>query len=85
MAIGRNLSMNDPQPALHVSPIGENWEVESESGTLGQADTKVEAEELATKLARDTGVEKITVHTSDGSEEKAIAVAREQPSSGSRE
>lgn len=69
--------MNDPQPSLHVSPIGGNWEVESESGTLGQATTKTEAEELATKLAREIGAEKVTVHTSDGSVEKDVAIPPE--------
>jgi hypothetical protein len=48
--------------------------VESESGTLGQAETKPEAEMLAAELARQTGTEKVTVHTSDGTVEKEIAV-----------
>jgi hypothetical protein len=62
--------MNDSQSPLHVNPIGENWEVESESGTLGQAETKAEAEELATELAREMGAETVSVHTSDGLVEK---------------
>jgi len=47
--------MSETKPPLHVNPIGENWEVESESGTLGEAETKPEAEELATSLARESG------------------------------
>ncbi len=40
--------------AVHVNPIGENWEVESDAGTLGQAETKQEAVELARTLAKRT-------------------------------
>lgn len=61
-----------PEAALHVSPIGENWEVESATGTLGQADSKAEAENLATELAVERGVAKIAVHGSDGAVEKEI-------------
>src|SRR5688572_28320857 len=51
------------QPAdisMHVSPIGENWEVESEAATLGQADSKAEAEELAKALGEQMGADKVT-------------------------
>ena len=68
-------SMNDPKPSLHVNPIGGNWEVESEAGTLGQAETKSEAEELAATLAREVGANNVAVHTSDGLVEKDIPVA----------
>ncbi len=59
--------------AVHVNPIGENWEVESDAGTLGQAETKEEAVELAKTLAKETGAPKVTVHESDGS------IAQEMP------
>ena len=60
------------EASVHVSPIGENWEVESEVGTLGQAESKVEAEELAKTLAEEMGAGKVTVHTSEGAVEKEI-------------
>lgn len=60
---------------LHVNPVGENWEVESETGTLGQAETKQQAEELAHVLAHDLGAAKVTVHTADGQVEKEIPIS----------
>ncbi len=74
----RTLCMNDPQAPLHVNPIGGNWEVESEAGTLGQAETKAKAEEMATGLARELGAVTVSVHTSDGFVEKDIAVSLEE-------
>jgi len=65
------------EAAVHVSPIGENWEVETEAATLGQADSKSEAEELAKGLAEEVGASKVAIHTSDGVVEKEIAVKRE--------
>ena len=58
-------SVEPEEESLHVNPIGENWEVESDTGTLGQADTKSEAEKLASDLAEEAGVEKVTIHTAD--------------------
>lgn len=63
-----------PHATVHVSPIGENWEVESQSGTLGQTESKVEAEDLALRLAREAGISKVAIHNSDGSVEKEIQV-----------
>jgi hypothetical protein len=68
-----------------VNPIGENWEVESEAGTLGQAETKLEAEELATSLAKEVGAEKVAVHTSDGLVEKDIRVVTSENQRSSSE
>jgi hypothetical protein len=70
--------MSDPKKALHVSQVGENWEVESDSGTLGQAETQPEAVELAAELAAEAGAEKIEIHTSDGQVVKEIDVPPEQ-------
>jgi hypothetical protein len=58
--------MSDKQRTLHISPVGENWEVESEEATLGQADTKPEAVEMARELASGEGASSIEIHTSDG-------------------
>jgi|GEM_PF-6268094 len=57
---------------VHVGPIGENWEVENEFGTLGQAESKDEAEELAVRLAQEAGAMKVAIHGSDGSVVKEI-------------
>ncbi len=68
--------MSDETKSLHVSQIGENWEVESTVGTLGQTQTKVEAEELAATLGREMGAVTITVHTADGQVEKEIQIVQ---------
>ena len=39
--------MSEEPKALHVNPNGENWDVESTSGTLAQAESKQEAIEAA--------------------------------------
>jgi hypothetical protein len=66
--------MNEKKKSLHVSQVGENWEVESGVGTLGQAETKPEAEELATMLAEEIGAAEVEVHTADGMVEKTIHI-----------
>ena len=43
--------MENKSKSLHVNPVGENWEVESDAITLGQTETKSEAIELAKELA----------------------------------
>jgi hypothetical protein len=58
--------------AIHVNPIGENWEVESDSATLGQAETKSEAIELARQIAAAEPVSRIEVHSSDGQVEQRL-------------
>jgi hypothetical protein len=59
---------------LHISQIGENWEVEDQSQTLAQAETKAEAIEVAMEVALDEKIEQIIVHTSDGAVETSIPV-----------
>ena len=66
--------MEDNIKSLHVLPLGENWEVENEAATLGQAESRSEAIELAKELAAASEISKIIVHTSDGSEEAGISV-----------
>jgi hypothetical protein len=38
--------MKNKPKSLHFNPVGENWEVESDAITLGQAETKSAAIEL---------------------------------------
>jgi hypothetical protein len=71
--------MSIKKSPIHVSPIGENWEIETETRTLGQAETKPQAEELAIKLAREAGTHSVTIHRNDGLVEKVIAVGPENP------
>jgi hypothetical protein len=66
--------MENKPKSLHVNPVGENWEVESDAITLGQAETKSEAIELAKELASTAKVSNISVHTSDGLVETDISV-----------
>lgn len=79
-------SMSEPPKSLHISPVGENWEVESETGTLGQAETKQEAVEMAQELAPGEGVESIAVHGSDGQIQQQIALTRtKSPADGAQQ
>ena len=66
--------MPDEKKSIHVSQVGENWEVEDESATLGQAETQPEAIELAAELAPEAGAEEIKVHSSDGTVVNQIPV-----------
>jgi hypothetical protein len=59
---------------LHVSQAGESWEVEDQSQTLAQAQTKEEAIDAAHEAASEKRVEKIVVHTADGKIEVEIPV-----------
>lgn len=74
--------MSDEPKSLHVNPVGENWEVESETATLGQAESKPEAVELAKELAADEQAKVIAVHTPDGQLEKKIPLVGEKQSTG---
>lgn len=60
--------------ALHVNQTGENWEVENETGTLAQAETKQEAIEAARELASRMGAGKVIVHTADGLVESELSI-----------
>ncbi len=60
--------------ALHVSQIGENWEVKDSVQTLAQAETKAEAIEAAKEAAEEKQADKVVVHTSDGKIEEEIRV-----------
>ena len=66
--------MQNKPKSLHVNPVGENWEVESDAITLGQAETKSEAIELAEELASTAEVSNIAVHSSDGLVESEISI-----------
>jgi hypothetical protein len=66
--------MPDEKKVIHVNQVGENWEVESDGGTLGQAESQPEAIELATELANEGRADQVQVHTSDGQIDKTIAV-----------
>jgi hypothetical protein len=56
----------------HVSPNGEDSEIENEVGTFVQTDSKAEAEELAAEIAKDCGDERVSIRASDGSVETGI-------------
>ena len=66
--------MENKSKSLHVNPVGENWEVESDAITLGQTETQSEAIELAKELASAAEVANIVVHTSDGFVETELSV-----------
>jgi hypothetical protein len=64
---------------VHVNPTGENWVVESDTGTLAQAETKEEAIEAAREAGRQLGAERIIIHTADGMVEKEISLTPTAP------
>jgi nucleotide-binding universal stress UspA family protein len=70
--------MNKKSEILHVNPTGENWDVESTDATLGQAETKGEAIQLAEELAEAAGAETVHVHTAVGQVEAEIPVEGEK-------
>ena len=71
--------MKAEKKTLHVNPVGENWEVESENKTLGQAETQPEAVELAQELAMAEQAATIEVHGEDGTLAKEVAVTSAGP------
>ena len=66
--------MPEEKKTIHVSPVGEHWEVEDNKATLGQAETQPAAIELATELATESRAEEIQVHASDGALAERIPV-----------
>ncbi len=66
--------MLEDKKAIHVSHVGENWEVEDDKATLGRAETRAESIELAAELAPEAHAREIQIHTSDGRVAKKLAV-----------
>jgi hypothetical protein len=66
--------MSGDKRVLHINPVGENWDIESDAATLGQAETRTEALELAKELAPQEAASTIQVHTADGHVEEEIRV-----------
>ncbi len=63
----RNSLMNDPEDKIHVIPLGEDWEIEAQSGIpLAHETKKQEAISVACDLAREEGVSTVIVHDGDG-------------------
>jgi hypothetical protein len=70
--------MEEPQTPVHVSPTGENWEVETNSGTVAQTETREEAIQAARETAAEIKSETILVHNSDGSIQEQVSLPRVQ-------
>lgn len=71
--------MTDPEEKIHVIPLGEDWEVEAESGApLAHEDKKSSAVAVAVELAREEGIETVIVHDGHGVTQ---AVSTQQPPS----
>jgi hypothetical protein len=66
--------MKDPDKAIHVSPNGENWDVETETSTVAQTETREEAIEAARESAAETNAGSILVHNSDGSVQEQVSL-----------
>jgi hypothetical protein len=58
--------MDQKADKIHVTPLGDHWDVEAESGkTLAQEEDKREVK-TAEILAQEQGVESIILHEGDG-------------------
>jgi hypothetical protein len=66
--------MSDEPKTLHINLLGGNWDIEGDATTLGQAETRQEAVELAKEFAPARGASCIAVHSSDGQVEQMISV-----------
>jgi hypothetical protein len=72
--------MNEPDEKIHVIPLGEDWEVEAQSGAPLAHDTdRNAAVTTAIELARQDGIETVIVHDGHGVTE---AVPTDKPTSG---
>ena len=69
---------NPEENAIHISPSGESWDVETEASTLASAASKEEALELARAEAPEQQADTIVIHTSEGMIEREIEVPREE-------
>jgi Uncharacterized protein conserved in bacteria (DUF2188) len=59
--------MNHTSDAIHVTPLSEHWEIESQSGKpLAHEEDKCEAVKTAETLAREQGIDIIILHEGDG-------------------
>ena len=59
---------------IHVTPLGDHWEIEAQSGKpLAHEDDKCEAVKTAKTLAQEQGVETVIVHEGDGMTEQLRA------------
>lgn len=66
--------MTNPDEKIHVIPLGEDWDVEAESGApLAHEDAREAAVSVALQLARDEGIETIIVHDGHGVTEAVSA------------
>jgi hypothetical protein len=71
--------MEQETDKIHVISLGDDWEVESQSGVpLAHEDEKGDAVETARKLAQQRGVETVILHHGDGVTEKISANASEE-------
>ena len=66
--------MSEPEKAIHVSPNGESWDVETETSTLAQTETRDQAIEAARESAAETNAASILVHNSDGSIREQVSL-----------
>lgn len=66
--------MSEEPKVLHVNQAGENWEVETETTSVAQTETKEEAIQAAQEAAAELHAELIVVHTSDGRVESELPV-----------
>jgi hypothetical protein len=53
--------MSEPEKAIHVSPNGESWDVESDTSTIAQTETREQAIDAARESAAETRTPAILV------------------------
>jgi hypothetical protein len=59
--------MDKKADKIHVTPLGDHWEIEAQSGKpLAHEQDKCEAIKTAETLAQEQGIETIILHEGDG-------------------
>jgi predicted TIM-barrel fold metal-dependent hydrolase len=66
--------MSEPEKTIHVSPNGESWDVETETSSVAQTETREQAIEAARENAAETNASSIVVHNSDGSIQEQVSL-----------
>ena len=60
-------SMDQKADKIHITPLGDHWEIEAESGkTFAHEEDKCEAVKTAEILAQEQGVQSVILHEGDG-------------------
>jgi hypothetical protein len=72
--------MDKQTDKIHVTPLGDHWEIEAQSGKpLAHEDDKCEAVKTAKTLAQEQGIETVIVHEGNGMTEQLPSPSAKNP------